>query len=398
MAKRLRVFGPIFRIGGLLTTSTLVHQVTRLIADTFLPRVPHSNVPAEKLVMSNKDLTSLDLHYRQSHVGPEAGKLVGPQVLFSYSMPYRMRPYGYHLSVDFTEKSRDAKRWGKDGDGAFLSVTNSNSGFCFKFPQFLTLRCTRTDVNTDLPMLIPTTVPAASFKQSPDEMVEFNAKYNPTLPFYVFYDEQGRGFHYIHLASRVLPRLPTNRPCPLIMGVIYAGLIEARGFQNPFHSHWCITPVVLEHVDHLADVRIGAAALPSFHLGGDVFSAFHPYSFLKSVSVNAPTLYHDPTAALVVSGALCAVPTFLEEWVASAQAVKILSSLQYVFRHVGLLVGDFWWATCDVGRVRQAPNYRGTVQNRRKTRRLLVLSSGEKIAPAPMETAICINRCLCAGV
>ncbi|KIJ18040.1 hypothetical protein PAXINDRAFT_9124 [Paxillus involutus ATCC 200175] len=57
-------------------------------------------------------------------------------------------------------------------------------------------------------MLVPTTVPAASFKQSPDSgfyppldgslfLTEMVAKYNPTLPFYVFYDEQDRGLHYI---------------------------------------------------------------------------------------------------------------------------------------------------------------------------------------------------------
>ncbi|KAF8837072.1 hypothetical protein BDN67DRAFT_909913, partial [Paxillus ammoniavirescens] len=60
-------------------------------------------------------------------------------------------------------------------------------------------------------MVVPTTVPIASVKQNPDggfyppldgslfltEMIEFNAKYNPSRHFYVFYDEQDRGLHYI---------------------------------------------------------------------------------------------------------------------------------------------------------------------------------------------------------
>ncbi|KAF9228211.1 acetyl-CoA synthetase-like protein [Gyrodon lividus] len=124
----------------------------------------------------------------------------------------------------------------------------------------------------------------------------------------------------------------------------------STGFPKPIPItygtavHWCLTPSVLEHVDIPIDIRIGAASLPSFHTLGMYIQLFMPIASLKSVSVYAPTSYHDPTAAPVIpnsenaiesvqltnSNALVVVPAFLEEWVTSAQAVKVLSSLQYV--------------------------------------------------------------------
>ncbi|KIK91790.1 hypothetical protein PAXRUDRAFT_148722, partial [Paxillus rubicundulus Ve08.2h10] len=58
---------------------------------------------------------------------------------------------------------------------------------------------------------------------------------------------------------------------------------------------WCIRR------DTLADVRIDAASLPSFHITGMYFQLFIPVIYLKSVSVNAPTSGRDPTAAPVIA-------------------------------------------------------------------------------------------------
>ncbi|KAF8838098.1 putative aminoadipate reductase [Paxillus ammoniavirescens] len=328
-------------------------------------------------------------------------------------------------------------------------------------------------------MVVPTTPSVKHFYPPLDgslfltEMVEFNAKYNPSLPFYVFYDEQDSRLHYIshlefyracqHIAHAVRPNRqgPDNEVIAiiansdtilyqaLIMGVIYAGLIPfpmpprnsspavvdmmqktgcchliatpnttrslldgvrrelaslgdttiqlrvdepptlayaypnlgkevagtpfvpypnaekrpvnndivfylhssgSTGFPKPIPItygicfHWCITPPFLDRGDIPTGVRIGAAALPSFHMVGVYFQLLIAVVSLKSVSVNAPTSYHDPTAAPVIanpqnlleylqlteSNTLFAVPAFLEEWVASAHAVKILSSLQRV--------------------------------------------------------------------
>ena len=101
---------------------------------------------------------------------------------------------------------------------------------------------------------------------------------------------------------------------------------------------------ILEHVDFPTDIRIGAASLQSFHTLGIYVQLFYPVVSLKSVSVYAPTSYHDPTTPPVIpttqntietvqrtkSTALVVVPSFLEEWATSPQVVQLLSGLQYV--------------------------------------------------------------------
>lgn len=81
------------------------------------------------------------------------------------------------------------------------------------------------------------------------EMVEFNAKHNPTRPFYTFHDEYTNGLHHIsHLefyraCQRVAHAVRPNRKGPdneiiaiiancdtilyqaLVMGIISAGLV-----------------------------------------------------------------------------------------------------------------------------------------------------------------------------
>ncbi|KIJ18039.1 hypothetical protein PAXINDRAFT_97557 [Paxillus involutus ATCC 200175] len=404
--------------------------------------------------------------------------------------------------------------------------------------------------NTDLPMVVPTTVPIASVKQNPDggfyppldgslfltEMIEFNAKYNPSRPFYVFYDEKDRGLHYIshlefyracqRMAHAVRPNrhgLDNNEVVAiiansdtilyqaLIMGVIYAGLIPfpisprnsspavanmmqktgccrliatqntiralldgvrrelallgdtsiqlrvdeppalayaypklgkevagtpfvpypkaekrpvnndimlylhssgSTGFPKPIPItygicfHWCITPSFLDRGDIPTDVRISAAALPSFHTVGVYFQLL--------IAQTRKTF---------------AVPAFLEEWVASAHAVKILSSLERVMFAGGPLAkktGDalvaagvklsnlygttetaiialsnptepkLWeWATSDA--FVKHPTIEGLYKIIGRLDDVLIHSSGEKTVPAPMETVIG-NNCFLSGV
>jgi thioester reductase-like protein len=124
----------------------------------------------------------------------------------------------------------------------------------------------------------------------------------------------------------------------------------STGFPKPIPItyltavHWCNTPSIMQHVDTRADIRIGAGFLPSFHTMGMFVQLFLPVASLKSVSVYAPTSYNDPAAAPVIpnpqnaiesiqltkANALVVVPAFLETWVASAEAVELLSSLKYV--------------------------------------------------------------------
>ncbi|KAH7882112.1 putative aminoadipate reductase [Phlebopus sp. FC_14] len=124
----------------------------------------------------------------------------------------------------------------------------------------------------------------------------------------------------------------------------------STGFPKPIPItyliavHWCITPVILEHVDSPLDLRVCVAALPSFHTLGVYVQLLLPIASLKPVSVYAPTSYHDSTAAPIIPNAantlesvqltkanvLVVVPTFLEEWVSSPQSVKSLSALHCI--------------------------------------------------------------------
>lgn len=101
---------------------------------------------------------------------------------------------------------------------------------------------------------------------------------------------------------------------------------------------------MLDHVHFPTDIRIGAASPPPFHTLGMFVQLYYPIASLKSVSVFAPTSYHDPTIHPVVpnpqntievvkrtgSTALVVVPAFVEEWATSPRVVQLLSQLEYV--------------------------------------------------------------------
>lgn len=114
---------------------------------------------------------------------------------------------------------------------------------------------------------------------------------------------------------------------------------------NPNVVHACPRSAsVLEHVYLPKDIRIGAASLPPFHAFGVYIQLTYPVASLKSVSMFAPTSYHDPTIPPVIPTAqntiqvvqrtkvtsLMVVPAFLEEWANSPHSVQLLSGLEYV--------------------------------------------------------------------
>ncbi|KAG2076580.1 putative aminoadipate reductase [Suillus decipiens] len=229
------------------------------------------------------------------------------------------------------------------------------------------------------------------------------------------------------------------------------GLPKPIPISNLTAAHWCITPTIFDHINAPASIRVCPASLPSFHTLGLYFQLFIPITTLSSVSIYAPTSFLDPLAAPVIpnsqnilesvvntkSNALIVVPAFVEQWALSASAIDVLKTLEYVAYGGGPLapkVGNalFWdwvrfgpnskirWAPqgddtyeCQVlttpthqVSVENIPDVKGyatsdvfikhpTVEGLWKIigriDDVLVLSSGEKTVPAPMESIICAN-------
>ncbi|KIO03672.1 hypothetical protein M404DRAFT_1001160 [Pisolithus tinctorius Marx 270] len=124
----------------------------------------------------------------------------------------------------------------------------------------------------------------------------------------------------------------------------------STGFPKPIPithvtgKHYCIMPTMIEHRALGYDVRVAAGHLPPFHFMGVFMQIFVSITSLQSMSVYAPTAYHDHTkppvvantqnalenAILTKSGALLVVPSFLEEWASSPESVKQLTKFVYV--------------------------------------------------------------------
>jgi acyl-CoA synthetase (AMP-forming)/AMP-acid ligase II len=90
--------------------------------------------------------------------------------------------------------------------------------------------------------------------------------------------------------------------------------------------------------------RIGAMGLPPFHSFGMTMQLYLPLAYLATVAVYPPLAITDlravpivPTSDNILDSvrrthcmALVAVPTFLEQWAASAEAVEALTKLDRV--------------------------------------------------------------------
>ncbi|KAH0833866.1 putative nonribosomal peptide synthetase [Lanmaoa asiatica] len=182
------------------------------------------------------------------------------------------------------------------------------------------------------------------FASRVDEPVDLEIEEPPALAY--VYPELGK-----ETASTPFVPYPKADERPVNDAIMYyLHSSGSTGFPKPIPItyltavHWCITPSVLEHIDFPTDIRIGGASLPPFHTLGMYVQLYYPIVSLKSVSVYAPTSYHDPTIAPVFpnsqntievvqrtkSTALVVVPAFLQEWATSPRAVQLLSRLEYV--------------------------------------------------------------------
>ena len=98
--------------------------------------------------------------------------------------------------------------------------------------------------------------------------------------------------------------------------------------------------------------RVGAMALPPFHAFGMTMQLYLPLAYLATVAVYPPQAITDRRAVPIVPTsdnildtvrlthckALVAVPTFLEQWAASTEAVEALTKLDRVVSIVSTLI------------------------------------------------------------
>ncbi|KAG2119415.1 putative aminoadipate reductase [Suillus clintonianus] len=124
----------------------------------------------------------------------------------------------------------------------------------------------------------------------------------------------------------------------------------STGFPKPIPItnltviHWCLSPCILEHINFPTPIRVGSAPLPSFHILGLYIQLLTPVASLSSVSIYPPTSFQDPSATPIIpnsqnildsvvktkSNTLVVVPSFLEQWALSQNAIDILKTLEYV--------------------------------------------------------------------
>ncbi|KAI5992035.1 putative aminoadipate reductase [Pisolithus orientalis] len=153
----------------------------------------------------------------------------------------------------------------------------------------------------------------------------------------------------------------------------------STGFPKPIPithltgKHYCIMTTMTEHRALGYDVRVAAGHLPPFHIMGVFMQIFLSITSLQSISVYAPTSYHDLTkppvvanaqnalenAILTGSGGLLVVPAFLEEWASMPESVKQLTRFLHVtygggplakkagdaLVNAGMKLGSFYGAT-----------------------------------------------------
>ncbi|KAH7913622.1 putative aminoadipate reductase [Hygrophoropsis aurantiaca] len=153
----------------------------------------------------------------------------------------------------------------------------------------------------------------------------------------------------------------------------------STGFPKPIPQtyqmalHWCLTPGVLGIRDYSVPIRTGAMSLPSFHTLGFYVQLYTPIVALTSIALYPPTSYNDPLAAPVIpnsqnilehikktkSNSLVVVPSFLELWSTSPEAIEILKSLEYVVFSGGPLASKIGDALVAAG-IRISSVYGGT--------------------------------------
>ncbi|KAG9309638.1 putative aminoadipate reductase [Chiua virens] len=148
---------------------------------------------------------------------------------------------------------------------------------------------------------------------------------------------------------------------------IYIHSSGSTGFPKPIaHSHrsqiqWFTRECVRKFTKYPAPRRVGAMALPPYHVYGNFVQLYVPLAYLVTSVVYAPRTAGDPLAQPVVPtsdnmiecikrvkcNSLITVPTFLEHMTASSEAIKVLRKLDAVVYGGGPLpvkVGQQLWA------------------------------------------------------
>ncbi|KAH0828782.1 acetyl-CoA synthetase-like protein [Lanmaoa asiatica] len=159
---------------------------------------------------------------------------------------------------------------------------------------------------------------------------------------------------------------PLKRP-DLDSPAIYIHSSGSTGFPKPIalsyriQVQWLAQPLIRQYAEFPAPRRIGAMALPPFHVFGLVTELYAPISCLVTTVIYPPRTENDPLAQPVIPTSdnmieclkdiecniLMTVPTFLEQLVTSEEAIEILKRIDRVVFGGGplpLKIGEKLWA------------------------------------------------------
>ncbi|KAF9223046.1 acetyl-CoA synthetase-like protein [Gyrodon lividus] len=160
---------------------------------------------------------------------------------------------------------------------------------------------------------------------------------------------------------------------------IYIHSSGSTGFPKPIaHSykvqiHWMTQPAI-EYCRHVsAPRRLGVMGLPPFHTYGVVVQLYLPIAYLVTAVLYPPRSATDPRVPPVIPTSdnildsvrrtkckiLITVPTFLEQWVTSKDAIEELKKLDHVMYGGGPLAVKVGDALCAAG-VTFGSGYGGT--------------------------------------
>ncbi|KAK7693158.1 hypothetical protein QCA50_002724 [Cerrena zonata] len=146
----------------------------------------------------------------------------------------------------------------------------------------------------------------------------------------------------------VAPYPPSTRPINPDRVVIYIHSSGSTGFPKPIpqtekiNLQWCKTSHVEAHIEH--QLRSAGMLLPTFHLMGTLAQLYYPAATGLPVAVftpQEPLPPHIPNPQNILEvvkvakcTALSTVPTFLEQWVQSPEAIEVLKTMKLV-RYAG---------------------------------------------------------------
>ncbi|KAG6888349.1 hypothetical protein C0995_009042 [Termitomyces sp. Mi166 len=170
---------------------------------------------------------------------------------------------------------------------------------------------------------------------------------------------------------------PTTRPSLSDVAVILHSS-GSTGFPKAIYqthlilSHWAAFPSLIEFRDHKPRVRIAGMMLPSFHTLGIYVQVFYTLFGLNSVGVYPPQVTSRemtpmlPTPENILdhtrrtkSNSMITIPTLLQVWAQSHEAVELLKTLFFVGYSGGAVapkLGDFMVSAG----VKLNPGYGGT--------------------------------------